>query len=239
MAFIVDGDILTGNSTLIDMHVHSNCSDGTHNPASLARHAKRRGLGGIAIVDHAPKLWDSRVIAKRFRLYRDASAHAGFLILPGVEFSLSEGHVLAIFPSYDFSLHFGVEAWDLPALSDHVRSAGGILVAAHVFRRSGLGLNSLKYAEYLDALEYYPPPQVDFLRKLNLPRIAGSDSHTALTLGFAATAFEGEVSSLVDALELIRSGHVHPVCRLPYYLRKILDLTRLLNVRFLVRMLTS
>ncbi|RLE55178.1 MAG: hypothetical protein DRJ26_01110 [Candidatus Methanomethylicota archaeon] len=231
--------MLSENPTLIDMHVHSSCSDGLHHPIQLVKYAKRKGLSGIAIVDHVPKNWSGHVIIKRFRLYEEASLKADFLVLPGIELCLSEGHVLAIFPSFDLDLTFSSDVGDLPSLSEYVRSVGGIVIAAHVYRRSGLGLSAFKYANYLDALEYYPPPALDYLKDLNLPRTAGSDSHTALTLGFAATAFGEDVSSPMEALELIRRGLVKPICRRSFYLRKLLDFTRLLDLRLVLRLLTS
>lgn len=36
----------------IDLHTHSNCSDGTLSPAELAYSAKERGLSAIALTDH-------------------------------------------------------------------------------------------------------------------------------------------------------------------------------------------
>ena len=37
---------------LIDMHTHSNCSDGTDSPAELAANAALAGLGAVALCDH-------------------------------------------------------------------------------------------------------------------------------------------------------------------------------------------
>ena len=37
---------------LIDMHVHSRCSDGTFTPEELAAAARRRGLSLLALTDH-------------------------------------------------------------------------------------------------------------------------------------------------------------------------------------------
>ncbi|RLE50848.1 MAG: histidinol-phosphatase, partial [Candidatus Methanomethylicota archaeon] len=41
------------NYSLIDLHVHSHLSDGLNSPLELAFRAKKIGLNGIAIVDHA------------------------------------------------------------------------------------------------------------------------------------------------------------------------------------------
>ena len=37
---------------IIDMHVHSNASDGTFSPDALMEEAKRAGLSAMALTDH-------------------------------------------------------------------------------------------------------------------------------------------------------------------------------------------
>ena len=37
---------------LIDLHTHSNCSDGSMTPTELVRHAAERGLRAVALSDH-------------------------------------------------------------------------------------------------------------------------------------------------------------------------------------------
>lgn len=41
-----------GAAGFVDLHVHTNCSDGTFTPAEAVRHAKKAGLRAIAITDH-------------------------------------------------------------------------------------------------------------------------------------------------------------------------------------------
>lgn len=36
----------------IDLHVHSNCSDGTFSPAKLVQYAAQKGLKAFALTDH-------------------------------------------------------------------------------------------------------------------------------------------------------------------------------------------
>ncbi|MGO1542731.1 MAG: PHP domain-containing protein [Gulosibacter sp.] len=63
----------------IDLHTHSNVSDGTESPGEVIRQAQRAGLGTIALTDH--DTWDgwdeAAAVAKA----------AGITFVPGVEFS--------------------------------------------------------------------------------------------------------------------------------------------------------
>lgn len=217
----------------IDMHVHSLCSDGVHSPASLVNYAKRKGLDGIAIVDHAPRVNVDLTVKRRFKIYRSAIDMEDFIILPGVEFSFPEGHVLAIFPDFnlDFSLSRVESICDLYSI---VRDFEGVLIAAHVYRRSGLRDKLISYIDCIDAVEVYPLSRSFRLEDLNVPLVAGSDSHTFLTLGFAFTVIMGCPTSIYDVLELIKSGNVHPVLSKPYFLRRILDCSRWLYPKYLV-----
>jgi hypothetical protein len=62
----------------IDLHVHSNASDGTDDPAEVVRHAHAAGLDVMALTDHDTQ---SGVGAAR------AAAGAGLTLVPGMELS--------------------------------------------------------------------------------------------------------------------------------------------------------
>lgn len=64
---------------LIDLHVHSNCSDGTFTPAELADYASRKGLRAFALTDH-DTLEGIPEAAK-------AAKDQGIELIPGIEFS--------------------------------------------------------------------------------------------------------------------------------------------------------
>lgn len=62
----------------IDLHTHTNASDGTDSPAELVAAAVAAGLDVIAITDHdTAASWDAALVARP----------AGLTIVPGVEFS--------------------------------------------------------------------------------------------------------------------------------------------------------
>lgn len=83
----------------IDLHVHSNVSDGTEPPAEVMRQAARAGLGTVALTDHdSLDGWDEAAVAARAE---------GLTLIPGVEFSTQIGagsvHVLGylVDPNYE------------------------------------------------------------------------------------------------------------------------------------------
>lgn len=63
----------------IDLHVHSNCSDGTLSPCELAIHAKNNGLSAIALTDHDTLSGVKPCLQKGLEI--------GLEVLPGIEFS--------------------------------------------------------------------------------------------------------------------------------------------------------
>ncbi|MBQ9119362.1 MAG: PHP domain-containing protein [Lachnospiraceae bacterium] len=69
------------NSNYIDLHVHSNKSDGTLSPTEVVQHAIRRGLAAIALTDHDCISGISEAVAEAAR------AAAPIRIVPGIEIS--------------------------------------------------------------------------------------------------------------------------------------------------------
>lgn len=66
-------------SDLIDMHVHSNCSDGTYTPTELVEYAAEKGLRAFALTDHDT--------TEGIREAQEAAKSRGVEVIPGIEFS--------------------------------------------------------------------------------------------------------------------------------------------------------
>lgn len=81
------------DTRIIDLHVHSNASDGTFTPTQLVEEAKKAGLCAFALTDHDTT--DGVAEAKR------AAETAGIELVPGVELSTEyegkEIHVLGLY----------------------------------------------------------------------------------------------------------------------------------------------
>lgn len=76
----------------IDLHVHSNCSDGTLSPAELAAYAAEKGLAAFALTDHDT--------AEGISEAAKAAALNQIELVPGIEFSTEyegrEVHILGL-----------------------------------------------------------------------------------------------------------------------------------------------
>lgn len=76
----------------IDLHTHSNCSDGSMTPSELVKHAAEKGLKAIALSDHDTVAGIDEAIA--------AGEKYGVEIVPAIEFSVqsaTETHILGFY----------------------------------------------------------------------------------------------------------------------------------------------
>lgn len=80
----------------IDLHVHSNASDGTLSPSQVVEEAKKAGLSAMALTDHDT----TAGIEEAFH----AGKSLGVRVVPGVELSCvyqgKEIHILGLFVNY-------------------------------------------------------------------------------------------------------------------------------------------
>lgn len=187
----------------IDMHVHTYYSvDSSITPEELVFYAKKRGLDGVAITDH-DRLDGALKIA----------AETNFLIVPGIEISSSDGHVVGLNVTRPVS----------GKLSAHetvgrIHDAGGIAVACHPI---GLFKGSLgKHADSsFDAVEvinssvipfsYAVKESMKIASRLGKPRLAGSDAHYGPEIGCAYTVVNAE-PNVDDLVKAISKGLCQP-----------------------------
>lgn len=77
----------------IDLHVHSNASDGTLSPTEVVTHGQKCGLSAIALTDHDTVAGITEAII--------ASEHTSLEVIPGIELSCNylntELHILGFF----------------------------------------------------------------------------------------------------------------------------------------------
>jgi predicted metal-dependent phosphoesterase TrpH len=185
----------------IDLHIHSAHSrDAKATPAEILRACKRVGLDGCAISDH------NEIKGALDAL--ELSKSEGLIVVPAVEVSAREGHVLA----------YGVKEMIPRGLSveetiEKISAAGGIAVAAHPDRfPSGVGLDIARRAKF-DAIEVLNGGSSAKSNRLaraiaaerRMPMTGGSDAHELEKIGRAYTVIEG-VSSAADVVERISQG---------------------------------
>src|SRR5262249_12518737 len=80
----------------IDLHTHTFFSvDGVSSPEELIDSARAKGLHGIAITDHNPCDAVDYLLAKNL-MREDGLPVDSFLVIPGVEVTTAEGHLLCV-----------------------------------------------------------------------------------------------------------------------------------------------
>jgi predicted metal-dependent phosphoesterase TrpH len=205
-----------------DPHVHTAASYDSSAPVGTVLAAAREaGLDAVAVTDHDTVAGN--------RAARDRRAGADPLVVPGVEVSTADGHLLAL--GVDAAL-----APDRPLATTvaAVHERGGVAVVPHPFQRLRHGVRPGTLADCpVDALETYNAcslsnlrnRQADrYARREGLPRVGGSDAHRPGTVGRAYTAVDVDGSLSVETLlDGLRAGrtHVHGrLLSLPRYVRK-------------------
>jgi len=190
----------------IDPHVHTHYSyDSLITPEELVFYAKKRGLDAIAITDH-DRIDGALKIAKE----------TDFLIVPGMEISSSNGHILAL----------NVEELIPKKLSadetvDKIHEAGGIAVACHpvTFFKESLGNKANSKFDAVEVINASAFPfnySVNNSRKmasrLGIAQVAGSDAHYGPEIGCAYTIVDAELE-VGEIIKAISKGLCQPFGR--------------------------
>lgn len=207
---------------LIDLHTHTGpkSDDSYLKPDELIINAKRVSLDGICLTEH-DWFWDDEDIAELRRRHN-------FLILPGVELTTEEAHLLVFgLKKYIFGMH---RASFVRRLTDE---AGGAIIVAHPYRRHfpvGEDPEGERYYpaltracesplfEVADAVEVFNGRgsekenafSKEVAQRLALRGIAASDAHEVKDIGSCATFFERRIESLEQLTTELKAGRFSP-----------------------------
>src|SRR4051812_13788360 len=135
----------------IDLHCHSWFSgDGVSSPESLIAAAKAKGLHGFALTDH--NTCDGcRYLLDKGLVREDGLAVDDFLIIPGVEVTTAEGHLLCLGAILPYMK--GVPASDV---CQAVHKLGGIAIPPHPYDLFRAGIREAVLDTLpIDALEVF------------------------------------------------------------------------------------
>ncbi len=197
----------------IDLHVHSYFSgDGVSSPEELIASARRKGLHGFALTDHNT-CEGVDYLLDRGLMNPDGLPIDGFLILPGVEVSTAEGHLLCIGATLP-------NMKGRPALEvcHAIHERGGVAIPPHPydFFRAGireatldtLPMDALEVFNAATTLKRYNERALAYATRRNLPMTAGSDAHHEAAVGTASTFLDTNDFSVSGILrQLSRPGH--------------------------------
>jgi predicted metal-dependent phosphoesterase TrpH len=187
-----------------DLHTHTFfSSDACNSPEEMIKAARRRGLSGIAITDHNT--------CEAHDYLQGRQLPEGFLVIPGVEVSTAEGHLLCIGATLPYLK--GKPAREVLA---EIKKAGGIGIPAHPFDkwRAGIRADTLDTLD-IEALEVfnaavtaksYNVKALQYAKSRGLSMTAASDAHHDSASGVSWTTFELDELSVPALLAAIRKG---------------------------------
>ncbi|MBE6687870.1 MAG: hypothetical protein E7588_01175 [Ruminococcaceae bacterium] len=201
----------------IDFHVHSYKSfDCFMSYDQIIKAAKKRGLDGVCICDHA---------------CTDISESLGnnnddFIIIPAVEFTTGKNHIIGMFLEHEPVTVFG-DKLDVPIdeIIAKTHQSGGICILAHPFQRlksgvSDVSLQTDNIMKKTDGMEVYnsrAPYKYPRANKLaaekadilgTVCRVAGSDAHLPDEIGNAYCTVDTPSRSLSDIKKAVLDGKV-------------------------------
>ena len=187
-----------------DLHIHSNFSnDGRSTVDEIIETAAAEGLGCISITDH-----------NSFEAYGLVKDNGKVIVIPGIEVSSAEGHILA----------YGIDR-DIPRgmpikeTIDAIREAGGVAFAAHPYRWwSGLGeKNTLDHdfdgveAKNARSTASSNRKSEALAARIGKPVSAGSDAHIPRHIGQGIVELPDGIATWRDALDAVMAGKAKPV----------------------------
>lgn len=182
----------------LDLHVHTSHSiDGFCSLEEAVKAAKAKGLNGIAITDH--NTIAGHVEARKL-------SKGGFLVIPGIEVTSSEGHIVGLGISKLIPKRMTAKE-----TVKQIKEQGGVAIAAHPF---ALGRSpSLVHRAKFDAIEginsralfLSNPLARRFAKRNKIPMVAGSDAHRRDEIGLAYTEINCE-PKIAHVLEQIKKG---------------------------------
>ena len=185
----------------LDLHVHTAGSPDAHTKIeNLPEIMRARGLDGLAITEH-----------NKF----DPPNLPDVLIVPGVEISSRDGHILALGVKENIPSRLSADE-----TITRIHDQGGIAIIAHPHDPVSARVKIADLKVRPDAVETVNSDALSFhisnwlarrdARKFELPQVGGSDSHIPESIGDAYTVVDSSSRDVRGVLEAIKAGRVHP-----------------------------
>lgn len=189
----------------LELHAHTWYSrgekikfDAVDKPEDIVLAAKKKCLDGIAIVDHNTQKGIKRAVK--------AGDRHNILVIPGVEISSRDGHILALGIGEEIPRDMSAEE-----TIELIHDQGGIATAPHPFDIGSHGVGRLVRKLNFDCIEVFNSINVDKLanrmamkvsKDLRTTYVAGSDAHTRDMVGLSVNILDSELDtdSVIDAL---------------------------------------
>src|SRR5438874_5747365 len=202
----------------IDLHTHSFFSgDGVSSPEEIITAARAKGLHGFAITDHNTCEAVHYLVQKGL-MREDGRKVDDFLIIPGVEVTTADGHLLCI----------GATLPDPPKLKgkparevcEVIHDRGGLAIPPHPYDlfRAGfrfsvletLPIDAIEVFNAATTLRRYNRYAFKYAQERGLPTTAASDAHHAAAVGTAYTILNTDDLSVKGILgQICRSNELN------------------------------
>jgi predicted metal-dependent phosphoesterase TrpH len=185
----------------LDLHVHTEGSPDAHTRIKdLPRIVRGKNLDGVAITEHD---------------HFSATSSDEIIILPGLEVSSAEGHIVAI----------GVQEIvpkGLPAdrTIKEIHDKGGLAIIPHPYDPVCKCVRISRLQNRPDAVETRNADALSFTisnylarrdaHKFHLPEVGGSDAHIPESIGDCYTVVDSASREVGDILAAIKFGRAHP-----------------------------
>jgi len=171
----------------LDLHIHSQYSeDATGSPKDIIKILQKKGIQGMAIADHNTVEGGLKALKVKPK---------EFIVIPGVEISTKDGHMLAFNVTENIKRHLSVEE-----TVEKIIDAGGLPVVPHLFRNmSGIKKEKLRNIRTkISAIEVFNScslPQTNLktakiAKEYGLGGTGGSDAHDPIYAGYAYTTVD-------------------------------------------------
>jgi predicted metal-dependent phosphoesterase TrpH len=210
-----------------DLHVHTTYSkDSLISPKDLVYYSKKRGLNAVAVTDH-------NNLEGAYKIARETD----FLVIPGMEVSSSDGHIVAL--NVNEPIPKGFSAVETV---ERIHRAGGVAIACHpyVYFKGCLRGNVCATFDAIEVINARAFPFRSSVKKaqetadrLKLSRVAGTDAHYGPQIGYGYTVIEAVDASVDSIARAIVNGNcsahgqpVPPVLNLQQQLLRIRRMVR-------------
>src|SRR5438105_15205798 len=205
----------------IDLHTNSFFSgDGVSSPEDMISAGREKGLHGFAITDHNTCDAVSYLLEKGL-MRLDGLPVNNFLILPGVEITTADGHLLCIGATLPY-----LKGKPAREVCEMIHERGGLAIPPHPYDlfRAGIRLSTLDTLP-IDAIEVFNAATT--LRRYNryafkyaqiraLPMTAAGDAHHAAAVGTAYTILNTDDFSVKGILaQILKSNELNQQYQTP------------------------
>jgi len=171
----------------LDLHIHSQYSeDAIGSPKNIIKSLKKKGLQGMAITDHNTVEGGLKAVK---------IAPKDFIVIPGIEISTADGHMLALNVEKNIARNLSIQE-----TVEKILDQGGTPIVPHLFRNmSGIKKEKLKTIhQKINTIEVFNAcsmPKTNLkiakiAKEFNLGGTGGSDSHDPAYAGYAYTVVD-------------------------------------------------